>query len=100
MFEVTAWNNGSDGYGFRIRKGDRDRYFSRKVSCINLFLPGNEDSIPINITPPFWGNCPELRSKSIRDWLCANRHAPWTKGSPPKFNLEKISDTDYRLIGL
>ncbi len=98
MFEVTAWNNGGNGYGFRVSKAGRDRYFSKTEKQIKLRLSPGDTPLLINIKKPsFWKSCPELIHVGIRDWLIANGFDDWPHRKPPKFMLEKISDTEFQL---
>jgi len=101
---VTAWNNGAksksgSGYGFKISIEDRQRYFNKNWQTIDLFLPGLDKSISINISKhSFWNKtCRELISQEIGKWLLSNGYAPWPKGHPPRFELQHISNNIFRV---
>ena len=54
MIRVTAWNNGAhnqtgSGYGLKIAREDRDRYFDKSWSSIFITLPDLEYDVEINI---------------------------------------------------
>ncbi len=93
----TAWNNGSHhrsgaGYGFKVDAADRDRHFKRDWTTVIIELPGNSGTTAAEVKvakKSFWGaQCRELISQDIGVWLIAEGHAPWTAGSPPKFEVE------------
>ena len=64
---VVGWNNGSPnnitgaGYGIRINKEDRDRYFQKAWKEVIIILDGKE--IKVNLSQSFWKKCTELRKK-------------------------------------
>lgn len=91
--EVTAWNNGEHhvsgaGYGLKVAPADRDLFFRKSWESVVVVLP-NGDEVDFNIAKDsFWSDtCRELISKTLGQWLIRNGHAPWPKGSPPKFQL-------------
>lgn len=67
---VVGWNNGSPndrtgaGYGIRITRADRDRYFEKSWKSVIIELEG-EGSIGVRLSDSFWENCIELRSSKI-----------------------------------
>ena len=90
---VSAWNNGDysktgAGYGLRISKKDKIRYFKQSWEKVIVVLDGQE--VHVNLTDSFWRNCKELRSQKISQWLIEKGHNKWRKGKPPKFTLELI----------
>jgi len=99
---VTAWKNGrhSDqnlAYGIRINPEDRDIFFMKSWSSIDLSLPDRNDFLNIAITPSFWKECHELRHPSIGQWFRENNHTPWEKGCPPKFVLKPVRQNQFTL---
>ena len=82
---VVGWNNGSPndrtggGYGIRVTREDRDRYFQRRWPSVTIEL-GKENMIEVNLSDSFWRGCIELRSKRIGKWMLDRRLAPWLKG--------------------
>lgn len=96
---VSAWKGGrSDMYGIRVGAPNRDRYFHRGWSEIEVEIDGRVHRF--KITPGFWNKCPEFRDRgtpTIRNWLVANGLVPWKKGSPPKFTLEPVAGKRFRL---
>lgn len=101
---VTAWNNGSQnrsgsGYGFKVNRTDRDKYFKREWKTVLVELAGNTNLIKINIDKDgFWiGTCRELICKDIGIWLRNNGLSPWPKGKPPKLLMEHIERNRFRV---
>lgn len=99
---VAGWNNGSPnnitggGYGIRVTRKDRDKYFKREWRSAIVKI-GEGNIAEINLSDSFWKNCIEIRNKRIGKWMLDNRLAPWRKGSPPKFNLERMDDKKFKL---
>ncbi len=100
---VTAWNNGGHhstgaGYGLKVNRRDRDSWFQRDWSKVLVELPSGS-LIEVNIDKEsFWGDtCRELISKEIGKWLLDRKLAPWSKGNPPKLDLEPLNENRFRL---
>ncbi|WP_157383445.1 hypothetical protein [Nonomuraea coxensis] len=96
---VTGWNNGShnpngSGYGLRISKADRDRFFDRRWHSVLLELE-KDQLVAVPITPSFWRRCTELRSGEIGHWLIKQDLAPWPKGNPPALVLEHLQGNQF-----
>jgi hypothetical protein len=96
---ATAWSNGSPsssgaGYGLKISREDRDRFFDRSWKEIFLQLPG-QSSFAVPVSESFWRSCTELRSASIGQWLILNNLAPWPRGEPPVLSLLRIGDYTF-----
>jgi hypothetical protein len=102
----TAWKNGKHGrtnagYGFRVSPADRDQHFNRKWLAVDIDLPHGDAFITVRVNVDglaFWGNCCELRSTEIRQWLYLKRYAPWPVRTPPKFEVEYLRAQHFRLI--
>ena len=103
--QVTAWTNGDpnpytgSGYGIRIKKADRDVYFSRMRPHIKIHLRGGP-TIEVKLSDSFWRGCSEIRKKEIGLWIInqlKKRGQKWVKGKPPKFNLIPISANEFEL---
>ena len=96
-FTVTAWTNGSNTYGLRVQKTDREPFFKQSWTSVTLRLIGGARSRTThpNLTPSFWRTCPELRGKDIRHWLFENGLAPWKYGSPPKFSVTPTDEGEF-----
>ena len=99
---VKGWSSGStsirtgSGYGIRISRFDRDRFFQREWSRVTLHLEG-AGKIEVNVAPSFWRRCTELRHRGIGRFLLAHGLAPWPKGSPPSLSLEPMGGRHFRL---
>ena len=67
---VTGWNNGSpnnttgSGYGIRLSRRDRDKYFRREWPFVTIELEGG-DTTEVNLAPSFWRRCTEVRGVAI-----------------------------------
>ena len=101
---AEGWNSGSPnnttggGYGLRIPRDDRDRYFREEWSAVLVELDDG-DLITVNLTPSFWRGCSELRGARIGRWLLEHNLAPWPKGNPPRLVLEPIGNARFRVRG-
>lgn len=96
----VAWKNGpfrqsGAGYGFRMSRDDRDRWFDPLWNQVVLELRGmrTRAHVTVNINKAsFWsGNCRELISYEIGTWMNGEGLAPWRRGAPPKFRATKSS---------
>jgi hypothetical protein len=95
--QASGWHNGSPrssgaGYGIRISKVDRDRYFVPGWDTIELEFPDGQ-RVEVELTRSFWK--PETQSAELRDaaigrWLIAQGAAPWPKRSPPQLVLAPL----------
>ncbi len=100
---VTAWNNGKHnksgaGYGLKVSVQDRDANFSRAWDSVTIKLPdGTQVASNINKSSFWRDKCRELINKEFGHWLIDNGYAPWQKGRPPKFELTRVSDNQFRL---
>jgi hypothetical protein len=103
----TAWNNGQHtqsgaGYGIKVDASDRDAKFERSWQTVVVELYGEPTPVLAEANvgkPSFWGpTCRELICQDIGRWLIAQGFAPWTKGSPPKFEVEAAGDRRFRII--
>jgi len=103
--KATAWNNGKHhasgaGYGIKISRVDRDKYFNKKWKYIYISLPGVSKKILVNVDKSsFWNDpCRELIKKEIGIWLISNKFAPWALGNPPVFDVKKKHDNYFELL--
>ncbi len=100
---ASAWKTGranpitGGGYGIRIRKSDRDRYFRRDWKSAKVELDSGEVH-EIKISGAFWGNCCELRSRFIGKWMIQRGLIPWPKSNPPSFRIAPIEGNFFRLF--
>lgn len=99
---VTGWKTATanpitgGGYGIRIKKSDRDRHFKRDWKFARIEFDTGEIH-EIRISRAFWGNCCELRSKSIGSWMIHRGLLPWHKSNPPSFRLAPIEGSLFKL---
>ena len=67
---VVGWSNGSPnnqtgaGYGIRISRLDRERYFDPDWEKVIVDIDGQEE-IAVSLSPSLWRSCIELRSPRI-----------------------------------
>lgn len=101
---VTAWNIGShnrngSGYGFKVKKTDRDAFFQKQWKSILLEIPDEAEPVEINIDgEKFWSeNGHELICTPLGKWLRKNGLAPWRHGNPPSFDLEPVEENRFRV---
>jgi hypothetical protein len=98
---VSGWfsipnNRTGSGYGIRISRKDRDRFFRSSWESVTLELDSGEIFV-VKITDSFWRKCTELRSSKIGKWFLEKGLAPWPKGKPPRFTLKPVKDQYFRL---
>jgi hypothetical protein len=99
---ATAWSNGSPrgsgaGYGLKISRQDRDRFFDQKWPAIVLHLP-EQDPVRVPLSESFWRSCTELRSAAVGRWLILNGLAPWPRGNPPVLTLQHAGERAFRVM--
>ena len=99
---VVGWIYGSPnnesgaGYGIRISRDDRERYFDREWKAVTVDLDGQEE-VAVNLSPSFWRSCIELRSKKIGAWMRREGLAPWPTGEPPELELQAQGEARFAL---
>ncbi len=99
---VIGWHNGSPdditgaGYGLKIQKEDRDKFFQKNWKSINIII-NSKQSVNVKISKSFWKESIELRSSAIGKWMIDNKFAPWSKGNPSKFNMLLIGNKQFQL---
>lgn len=89
---VKTWNDGSHsdsgyGYGVRIKRTDRNKFFDRDWNNVIIHIGKLENSVEIPILDTFWTTCNELRSAKIGKYLIENKLNIWEKGKPYKLLL-------------
>lgn len=101
---VTGWNNGAHsrngaGYGFRVQTADRDAFFQKDWTSIQVELEGEEGMVDIPLPgEAFWSeNSAPLVSPAVGRWLRKNGLAPWARGNPPTFILDPIEGNRFRV---
>ena len=96
--DVSAWNNGANTFGIRVGASNRNRYFARSWSAIEVEIDGEVHSF--ELTGGFWKHCPEFRDRGtpvIREWLKRYHGLDWPRGQPPHFHLKQVSGNRFRL---
>lgn len=82
---ATAWNNGGSTYGISVGRLNRNKFFDRSWTEIELEIDDEFHRVPLS--KGFWNQCPEFRSPVIRDWLRRHRALDWPDRKPPKVEL-------------
>jgi len=98
--KVTTWNNGSFnqcglGYGIRIPKDSRDKFFNKEWDSIILHI--EDEEVEIKLHDRFWTTCNELRSKEIGKYLIKYGLGKWGKGEPHELDLSIYTYREFRL---
>jgi hypothetical protein len=99
----TAWKNssgfpsGNGGYGIKIDDlRDRQKYFAS--GRILLHLDGSSSIFVNTDKKSFWTETyGELISKEIGNWMRSKGLIPWPDGHPPKFSLEPVSSSEFKV---
>ena len=92
---VTAWNNGRRTYGIYVGGPNRERYFHRSWSSIEVEIKGQFSAFPLK--KPFWKGCPEFRGPQIREWFRERGLVRWPSRQPPAFELVPLGGNRFRL---
>lgn len=94
--KVTTWH-GSNLYGVRVGKSNRDRYFDPSWSKIEVEIDGLFHTFAL--TGGFWNKCPEFRDRGtiIMNWLEKHKTLNWPHRNPPKMELVPLSGNRFRL---
>ena len=96
---ITAWNNGSSGFGLRMSKKDRDLHISKEWNTVILHLEGSSIPVAANIKKDsFWNRCPEFINKEIKEWLINMNIIAWEKGNPPKLIMSHIHSNQFKVL--
>ena len=94
-YKVTAWKNGSNGYGIRVRKKDYmnienwRRILVGRERVERQGKGGKKRSFTIR--------CPEIRSMAIKKFLSKNKRDHWVKGNPPELTLCSLGNGEFKL---
>lgn len=100
--KASAWRGGSRDnlqYGIRVGRANRDAYFDRSWTSIEVSMDGQWETFPL--TPGFWNQCTEFRdsgSPRIRHWLERHFTTDWPKGQPPHFTLKPMGEGRFQLV--
>jgi hypothetical protein len=104
----TAWNNGDHdpkgtGYGIKVARADRDRFFKPSWETINIDLPGAPGAslaVAFVNKASYWGpQCRELICIGLGKWLLGSKVAPWPRAKPPKFVAAAVTERTFRILG-
>ena len=97
--DVSAWTNGGNAFGLKVREQDRDEHFSKKWVSVFIDLPNGNVAEANVAKESFWGAYRELISFAIREWLDETGNIPWQTGKPPKFVLTHTEGNRFRIDG-
>ncbi|WP_061994624.1 hypothetical protein [Clostridium sp. ATCC 25772] len=101
--KVTTWNDGSynvfgSGYGVRISKLDRDKFFDVTWESVSIHIGQFGNSVEIPLYDTFWENCLELRSIKIGKYLIDNGLNKWESNNPHKLLLLPQDSNQFILM--
>jgi hypothetical protein len=99
--QASAWSNGRDTYGIRVGVPNRDEFFEKSWTEIEVEIDGQFHCFAL--TAGFWHHCPEFRDSGapvIRDWLRRHRSLTWPPRQPPKAQLVPLGNRRFRLLPL
>lgn len=96
LIPVKAWKNGKfdnpqTSYGLDIIDPDDVDYFQREWGTVAIELPDGTEACANIDKCSFFGKCPHLIDKTVKEWLRANGYIPWPSGKPHKFELELVT---------
>jgi hypothetical protein len=97
--QASAWNNGTTSYGIRVGSVNRDQFFERDWTEIEVEVDGT--FYPFALRESFWRDCPEFRdrdSRVIRNWLERHHSLDWPTGNPPQVKLLPLGGNRFRLL--
>jgi hypothetical protein len=86
------------GYGIRISKADRNRYFVPGWDRVELEFPSGQ-RVKVSLTRSFWKPekaCAELRSAAVGRWMIEQGVAPWPKGLSATADVGAIGSDVFR----
>jgi hypothetical protein len=98
MMQATAWSNGGGTYGIRVGFSNRQKFFDRGWTGIEIEIDGEVHQFATQ--GGFWRQCPEIRDTGepvIREWLRQHRTLKWRKGDPPRMELVPLGENRFRL---
>ncbi|HZY90044.1 MAG TPA: hypothetical protein VFE78_34805 [Gemmataceae bacterium] len=97
--QASAWSNGGGTYGIRVGVTNRDEFFDKGWTEIEVEVEGRLYRFPL--TDGFWNHCPEIRDSGapvIREWLRHHQALNWPKGDPPQVELIPLGGHRFRLM--
>jgi len=98
-FITSPWTNGKpnsetgSGFGLRIPSKIRRDIFQKEWETITICTESIEFVVPV--TPAFWRQCNEIRSRHIGEWLIDNGLDKWPKGTPPLIYVTHLGGTKF-----
>jgi len=95
LIPVKAWKNGKfddpqTSYGLGVIDSDDVNYFQRRWGTVSIELPDGGKAYANIDKCSFFGKCPHLIDKTIKEWLRANGYLRWPYRKPREFELELI----------
>lgn len=84
------------GFGLKLGVLLRDRWVTQGVHQVRLTLDGLPAPLEVTLRGGFWNKCAEFMHEEIYGWMMGQGLAiPWTKGEPHRFEMVKISGTEF-----
>ena len=94
--QARAWNDGGSTYGISVGPKNRDEFFDKSWTEIEVEIDDEVHLLPLS--KGFWKDCPEFRSPIIREWLRRHGLTEWPNGHPPRFELIPLNANRFRLV--
>lgn len=104
-FIAKTWTNGNpsrsgSGYGLKITRQDRDRFFKRSWTHVTLRLPFRCGPCIVDVNcskKSFWNNCRELIRKDIGLWFIENNIDSWPRGNPHSVRMTCVAEREFEV---
>jgi hypothetical protein len=93
---ATGWQSGGGVIlGFRVGKQNALKSFRREWKSVTLEL--GDEVVDVRLSPAFWRDCPELKSREISTWMKLHRLFPWARGKTPNFELVEVGTRRFKV---
>jgi hypothetical protein len=90
---------GAGHFGLRVPLADREEFFDRRWSEIEVDVGGKFHTFAIR--PNFWEAAPVIREREghtvLRDWLQRKKVTDWKPGAPHQVQLVPLGGNRFRL---
>jgi hypothetical protein len=84
------------GFGLKLGRPLRDLWVTQGAQHVRLTLEGRSEPLEVRLRGGFWNQCPEFMHEEIYGWIVGQGLIiPWTKGEPHRFEMVRISGTEF-----
>ena len=91
--KVSTWKGGT--YGVRVGRGNAREFFKQSWTTIQVRINGSFSVF--QLSPTFWGTCPEFRGGPLPDWFRNNGIDKWPRGVPYALELAPLDCDRFEL---